>query len=127
MNDKLNSRIHGGSSTSARALSLLLLALILYGSTVEAAHRHGRVLVSSQETSTSIQDSSQANQALNGKPSCSDCLICQLQQNFSSTLTSFALLDTPVAASIPTSHDSSGKFHSRYCSPLRGRAPPITS
>jgi hypothetical protein len=38
--------LHNGGASFTRWLSLFLVVFILYGTTVEAAHRHGRVLPS---------------------------------------------------------------------------------
>ncbi|HKN82695.1 MAG TPA: hypothetical protein VJW17_04635, partial [Pyrinomonadaceae bacterium] len=75
------------TSPIKRGLALLLLAFIFYGTTVEAAHRHGRVLPSPASAATFVGPNS-SNGRLNTTPGCNDCLICQLHQNFSATLIS---------------------------------------
>src|SRR5689334_12553220 len=71
----------------SRGLGLLLVLFILYGTTVEAAHRHGLpTSVSSHAGSAVEPDSGSATST--SKPGCNDCLICQLHQNFSATLIS---------------------------------------
>ena len=127
MNNKQHCSIQSRYSPAARALSFVLLAFVLYGSTVEAAHRHGQVLKSNGQTSSSVQDSSQSDQGVSGNPSCSDCLICQLHQNFSSALTSFALLDVPTPICTSISCHAGLAVDSQYCTPRRGRAPPSAS
>jgi hypothetical protein len=71
----------------SRGLGLLLVVFIFYGTTVEAAHRHGRILPT-PSNAASLVGSGSSNTTLNPTLGCSDCLICQLHQNFSATLIS---------------------------------------
>ncbi|HEX6648771.1 MAG TPA: hypothetical protein VF075_04515 [Pyrinomonadaceae bacterium] len=106
-----------------RGLSLLLLAFIIYGTTVEAAHRHGQVLPEASQ-GTSLVDLSSTHGTFNTTPGCSDCLICQLHLNFSATLISVTpqaeqiTRQTHLRTSVPVS------IHSISSSPHSGRAPP---
>ena len=68
-----------------RGLGLLLLIFIFYGTTVEAAHRHGRVVPPSNPAASSF-DKTGTTSTTPTTQGCSDCLICQLHQNFSATL-----------------------------------------
>src|SRR4030095_1438347 len=81
------SAVNKRTGSFSRALGVLLILFILCGTTVEAVHRHGGV-VSSNSSATSLVDEGQTKSTTNGKASCSDCLICQLHQNFSTTLIS---------------------------------------
>src|SRR5215203_953880 len=75
-----------------RWLGVLLAVFILYGTTAEAAHRHGRIL-SSSSSATTLIESDNTSTPIGSKAGCSDCLICQLHQNFSTTLIVFRLVD----------------------------------
>jgi hypothetical protein len=110
-------------STLSRGVGLLLVVFILYGTTIEAAHRHGRVLPAASSAvplvTTDTQDSS-----FGGQSGCNDCLICQLHQNLTATLISI----TPDAAvidnhqTLPESDPIS--IHSHGDTTRSGRAPP---
>src|SRR5215204_6583113 len=93
--------IHALQNQSAafkRGLGLLLVVFILYGTTAEAAHRHGRIL--STDSAASVVDLDQTTSPVSGKTGCSDCLICQLHQNFTTTLIVFRLVDPPTTLQI---------------------------
>ena len=107
-------------------LALLLIAFILYGTTVEAAHRHGRVLTDTSDFASLTQSDSSGNLA-GAQTGCSDCLICQLHQNFSTTLIALRLDDPPTAVLHVTSTVVAPDLLSRITSPLSGRAPPFIS
>jgi hypothetical protein len=111
-----------------RVLSLLLLGFIVYGTTVEAAHKHGNLVQSSEVSQTgslsSHESGTELNTTVNG---CNDCLICQLHQQFSTTLTSSPpSIDQLVSNSFfaTLALVSAG---SRTTVPSAGRAPPHTS
>ena len=70
-----------------RWLGLLLVLFIFYGTTVEAAHRHGKVLPASSNV-TAFAHPDAGSGLFRTKPGCHDCLLCQLHQNFSATLIS---------------------------------------
>ena len=114
------------SATFSRWLGVLLVVFILYGTTVEAAHRHGRVLPA-QAGSTAQLDNEQAQNLSTTQTGCSDCLICQLHQNFSATLIALRQDDPPVqqpqryASAVPLD------LISQITSPSAGRAPPSLS
>ena len=109
----------------SRWLGLLLIALILYGTTVEAAHRHGRVLADNSDIASLTHSEESGN--LTGAPGCSDCLICQLHQNFSTTLIVFRLNDPPTRILFHTTAVVAPDLLSQITSPLSGRAPPFIS
>jgi hypothetical protein len=116
-------RVNKPTSKLSRAVGLLLVVFILYGTTVEAAHRHGRILRSSSNTA-SFHKQGTADSPLGSKTGCSDCLICQLHQNFTATLISIG----PNAEALDT-HKFSARLdpvsiQSRFTTPRSGRAPP---
>ena len=90
----LTKAIQNHGATLKRGLGLLLLVFIFYGTTVEAAHRHGLVLPSGS-TATSLADTQHTSSPVGGKIGCSDCLICQLHQHFNTTLLVFRVSDPP--------------------------------
>ena len=110
----------------SRWLGLLLVAFILYGTTVEAAHRHGRVLTDTSDV-TSLTHSEKSGNLTGAKTGCGDCLICQLHQNFSTTLIVFRLNDPPTRILFQTTAVVAPDFLSQITSPLSGRAPPFIS
>jgi hypothetical protein len=121
----LMSAVQNRSNALARGLSLLLVVFILYGTTVEAAHRHGRVLPNHQAASQ--VESDQPTSPLNSKTGCSDCLICQLHQHFATTLIAFRLVDDPAQIQIPVTTTVPPDVHFQLTGPTAGRAPPFIS
>src|SRR5213594_492253 len=109
--------------TLSRAVGWLLVVFILYGTTVEAAHRHGRVLPS-VNNAASLFKTGTTDSPLGNKTSCNECLICQLHQNFTSTLISVR----PNAVALAIHTTSCGldpiSVHSRVNIPRSGGAPP---
>ena len=93
----LTKAIQNHGATLKRGLGLLLVLFILYGTTVEAAHRHGVAASQSNSAASVTNPNSGANGTFSKKPGCSDCLICQLHQNFSATLISVKLNTAPLA------------------------------
>ncbi len=114
------------STTFSRWLGLLLVAFILYGTTVEAAHRHGRVLPS-QSGATAQLDNEQSQNLSTSKTGCSDCLICQLHQGFSTTLIVLRLFEPPAQQPQQFVFDVPRDLIAQSTSPLAGRAPPAIS
>jgi hypothetical protein len=114
------------SAGFSRWLGLLLIAFILYGTTVEAAHRHGRVLTDNSDVASLTSSEKTAN-TTGSQTGCGDCLICQLHQNFSTTLIALRLNDPPIVILQGTSAVVTPDLLSRIISPLAGRAPPFIS
>ena len=110
----------------ARTLSLVLLFLIFYGSTVEAVHNHGGVLL--KKTAAASVSNSGGSGTTSGKLlNESDCLICQLhQQLFSGLLRAPLRVQTPLAGLAPT-FATAISYLSATNATQRGRAPPLTS
>src|SRR5689334_4748120 len=88
--------LHNRGAAFTRWLSLLLVVFILYGTTVAAAHSHGRILPSTSSAAAHFDNQQSQNLSTN-KTSCSDCLICQLHQNVSTTLIALRLKHDPPA------------------------------
>jgi hypothetical protein len=114
------------SANVKRWLGLLLVVFILYGTTVEAAHRHGRVLPTGAR-SASLVTSEHSSTLLVSKAGCSDCLICQLHQNFNTTLIVFRLVDSPYQPQVRISTAVPSDVLSQVTGPTAGRAPPSIS
>ena len=119
-------RLKHQSRDFSRWLSLLLVVFILYGTTVEAAHRHGRVLPPSSGAAAHVENEPAQNLTTN-KTGCSDCLICQLHLNFTTTLISLRVTDEPTQAPQRVEIVVSRDLLSQIVGPSPGRAPPFIS
>ena len=106
-----------------RGLGLLLVLFVFYGTTVEAAHYHGRVTSTASRAGAVIETDSSSGISTN-KPGCNDCLICQLHQNFSATLISFEPVAAQIARVRHSHHSTPLAIRSLDTSPSSGRAPP---
>src|ERR1041384_5511766 len=113
-------------ATLKRGLGLLLVVFIFYGTTVEAAHRHGRILPA-PNSSTALTDFEQHSTPLASKTTCGDCLICQLQQNFSTTLIAFRVADPSHQVRVTSTIVLPLNVLSRITGSTSGRAPPAIS
>jgi hypothetical protein len=113
------------TSTLYRIVGLLLVIFILYGTTVEAAHKHGRLLDSKGNEASLTTDSSQKTAATTS--GCNDCLICQLHQGFSSTLISLRVDDPPTQLLQRVSVSVPRDVLSVLNGTITGRAPPFIS
>lgn len=111
------------NASFSRRLSLLLVLFILYGTTVEAAHRHGRSIA--RPASSTSQFNNEPDQNLtNNKTGCNDCLICQLHQNLTTTLIALRLNDPPAQLPHCVTPAVQQDLLAQIISPLAGRAPP---
>jgi hypothetical protein len=110
----------------SRVIGLLLMVLIFYGTTVEAAHRHGKVLPT-HTNEASLGSPGEADTSLNTKSGCNDCLICQLHQNFSTSLIAFHLNLPPVQQTEDLRQGQLNSTSSETISLSAGRAPPSIS
>ena len=119
-------RLKNQSANFSRGLSLLLVVFIFYGTTVEAAHRHNRIARSAPDA-TSHVDNEPTKNLNTSKTGCSDCLICQLHQNFSTTLIALRLLDPPAQAPHRVEIIVPRDLLSQSVGPAAGRAPPFIS
>ena len=106
-----------------RGLGLLLLIFIVYGTTVEAAHRHGRVAPAAHNA-VAFEHTGSSSTNTTTQPGCSDCLICQLHQNFSATLISVKPLAEPLVRQTLTPQSDPVSIRSITHSSQSGRAPP---
>jgi hypothetical protein len=111
--------------TLKRWVGLALVVFILYGTTVEAAHRHGRTLPGSG--ADSVANPEHTTWPASSSTSCSDCLICQLHQNFNTTLVAFRLVDPPVSVIPGFTDERPREVFSQATGVIAGRAPPFIS
>jgi len=111
--------------TLKRWVGFALVVLILYGTTVEAAHRHGHILP--DIGAASVADSEHSGSPASSKTSCGDCLICQLHQNFNSALVAFRLVDPPVSVTPNFIIARRRDVFSQATGVIPGRAPPFLS
>jgi hypothetical protein len=114
------------SANFSRWLSLLLVVFIFYGTTVEAAHRHGRILPSALGAASHV-DNEQTKNLTTSKTACSDCLTCQLHQNFSTTLIALRMIEPPTQAPHRVEFVVPRDLLSQSVGPTTGRAPPFIS
>lgn len=119
----LISALQNHRTSLKRWLGLSLVLFILYGTTVEAAHRHGRILPAAS-SAASITDPHSTSTTSNTQSGCSDCLICQLHQNFSATLISVKPITTAVSRLTYLRRSLPVSIRSIANSPQSGRAPP---
>jgi hypothetical protein len=107
----------------SRCLGLLLVLFVFYGTTIEAAHRHGRILPAASQATSSVENDSGSGIA-NTKPGCNDCLICQLHQNFSATAISIKPIADQITRVTHARRSDPVSISSLTASPSPGRAPP---
>jgi len=119
-----NKAIQNHGAKLKRGLGLLLVLFIFYGTTVEAAHRHGVAATQSNSAASFTNPNSDASSTFKAKPGCSDCLICQLHQNFSATLISVKLNTAPLARVTHALRFDPVSIRSIAYSQQSGRAPP---
>ena len=112
-------------TAASRVLVLLLLGFLIFETTVEAAHRHGRVLRSLPSSASSI-GSPRSDNLAGGLLGCNDCVICQLQQSFSASLITTKPHSTPLCLSSEFVASASVAIQSQILVPQCGRAPPFT-
>jgi len=111
------------SASLKRGVGLLLLVFIFYGTTVEAAHCHGRVVPPSNPAASSF-DKTGTTSTSPTTQGCSDCLICQLHQNFSATLISVKPVADALVSHTQTPQLNPVSIRSITQTPQSGRAPP---
>lgn len=109
-----------------RVLSFLLLGLILYGTTVQAVHKHGLAPASPVE-SAAVSIPAPEDSSTSGVAGCADCLVCQLQQSFSATLLTHRDLDPPATQTVRFFDIGAPSAASFVTIKESGRAPPFTS
>ncbi len=113
-------------SLLSRAIGALLVLFIFYGTTVEASHKHSNVLVSTDKYS-SVSEADSGDGSIARKSGCSECLICQLHQNFTATLLTSRPLATQLNVQKLVSRLETVVIHSHASRPHSGRAPPLAN
>jgi len=112
----------------ARLLAFVLLVLVTYSATAEAAHKHGNVTLNrASNAAPAFSTNGDAGSTLKESRTFGDCLICQLHQHLSISLFSSPpqLVAPPVQiAQTPAAELS---YLSQSDTPRRGRAPPLAS
>jgi len=120
----LTKAIQNHGASLKRGLGLLLVLFIFYGTTVEAAHRHGVAAPQSNGATSVTNPNSGASSTSNAKLGCNDCLLCQLHQNLSATLISIKLNAAPVVRVTHGQKFDPVSIRSITYSSQSGRAPP---
>jgi hypothetical protein len=113
--------------TFSRAIGLMLVLFIFYGTTVEAAHYHGRALARNQHVNSSVADSGAGKNLTQTKLGCSDCLLCQLHQSFSSSLISVRANLQSSSQRVRVPQFVLTPVRSLTNTPQTGRAPPLAN
>ena len=125
---ELHNRITRRHVVIARVVSFLLLGFIIYGSTAEAAHRHATVSeLKSPVQGSSVSTPENENKLYAGLVGCGECLICQLHQDFSTTLIVERDASSPPRTRVDISQGTARIVNTLTNAPRRGRAPPFTS
>lgn len=128
VNRQPHSRLTSPHPAFSRVLSFLLLGFIVYGTTVEAVHKHGNLVrgnvVAGAASVSNHETGNKLNTSLAG---CGDCLICQLHQHFSTSLIAVRHDSAPLQTRLEISQSTSAILRTRTNAPRRGRAPPFTS
>jgi hypothetical protein len=120
-----DSKLFKPHSAYARVLSLLLLAFIFYGTTVEAAHTHGITPgATSIAGASTFSDPATESKVRTNLQGCGDCLICQLHQHFSTTLISAPPSISASSLKSRFLNLTTVSVHSHTSTPQTGRAPP---
>ena len=113
-------------SAFSRYLGLLLIAFIFYGTTVDAAHRHGRVLPPGGDIA-SLTHSDESGNPAGTSTGCNACLICQLHQNLNTTLITYRLVTQPQQIQVRIPATIARDVLSQSGTTASGRAPPSIS
>ena len=127
MSSERHSKLAKPHGAFTRILSLLLLGLIVFGTTVEAAHTHGNLRAANTIVGASnFSEPAKETKTPTNLTGCGDCLICQLHQGFSTTVISVP--PSLVASSLRSRvfNSTTVSAHSQVTSPRRGRAPPLS-
>jgi hypothetical protein len=119
--------------TRAQVVALLLLASIAWATTAELTHRHGlqsagfslsKATAIPQQPAAPQVETSDREASGPATSSASDCLICQLHQNLSSTLFSCAHTVAPAEALICNHAQTVVFLRSEFRANEHGRGPP---
>ncbi|MEP6912545.1 MAG: hypothetical protein ABI923_07310 [bacterium] len=127
VNTRPHSKLVRPQAAFTRVLSFLLLSFIVYGTTVEAAHKHGN-LVREKDVGgpASVSNPGSGTARSTNFGGCGDCLICQLHLQFSTTLTSKPPTVVPSSLRSRIFNLTAVSVTSRTDAPGRGRAPPFS-
>jgi len=109
-----------------RALGSLLLLLIAYGATVEAAHSHGRVSLDRSGVAA-ISDAGGSPSSDKGNSHHRECSMCQFQQHLFNGLAHAPLFALAPLAQIASVNTPAVVYPSISTRPRRGRAPPLVT
>jgi hypothetical protein len=116
----------------SRGLAFLLLACLAWGATVEFTHHHGsqtQIAQRTAATSTADTISTELQSSSNGRTSSrsqsqTECLICQLHQNLSSSEINQPSLIGANESQISFAATNAAVHLSEFADTRRGRAPP---
>jgi hypothetical protein len=124
------SNLRRSYTLSTRVVALLLLAMIVHGATAEIMHKHGGLAPASTLLNTATpaaSNSEDTDSSLNQTRTRSECVICQLHQNLSSTLFSSLPGIAPPRALLALGLAIASSYSSQNSTARRGRAPPSAS
>jgi hypothetical protein len=110
----------------SRVLSLLLLGFVVYGTTIAAAHRHGRIVNTDSSLTKSISQPN-GTSSLNGQRGCNECALCQLHLYSSTALITIRAGVAPLSTRIEHQNPEPTVFKSSVTTPKKGRAPPLAN
>ena len=128
VNSNATSFLRPAPALHVRVLAFVLLLLVSYGATVEAAHTHGNAsAINRAQQTTALGDASRSSSTARNPSAGGDCLICQFHQQLSNGL--LAELPHALEPLVQTAHTSAAIIFapSQTNAPSRGRAPPSTS
>ena len=110
----------------SRVLSFVLLSFIVWGTTVQAAHKHGGLSDTKSTAQENVFSEPGTQTARDGSlAGCADCLICQLHQDFSTSLVVERDSSAPARARLEISLATSVTPTRLMAAPNSGRAPPF--
>jgi hypothetical protein len=112
----------------ARLLAFVLLALVTYAATAEAAHKHGNLTLDrASNAAPAFGTNGDDGSSLKDSRTFGDCLICQLHQHLSVSL--FSSLPQVIAPPTQTAHMPAAElsYLSQSDTPHSGRGPPLAS
>jgi hypothetical protein len=128
MSSERHSKLAKPHDAFTRVLSSLLLAFIVFGTTIEAAHTHGSLAAATSFVAVSnFSDPATETKVKTTLLSCGDCLICQLHQNFSAALITFRLPASALTERATVPNPDLQNFRSQVHTSIKGRAPPFIS
>ena len=112
----------------SRALSLLLLVFVVYGTTIAAAHGHGRVLdATSNDLTASVSQPNSTSSLNGGQLGCSECVLCQFHQYSATALITIRAESSQGQTRIELLQPEPVSLKSQTSTPQKGRAPPLAN